>query len=595
IFILSIFFSFNIQGKNKIDSLLIELNQTKNNYKKINIYNQLSDIIVVSDLKKAMLYANQALQLAYKIKYITGFAKACSNIGTCYSFLGNNLESLKYYNIALLIYNTIGFDDGIASCHLNIGNIYYYMGNYIKAIEHYQKSIEGYYKIDNKRGIAGCLANIGIIYVCQKNYDKALEYYYKSLATNIQSNDKIYLATLYSNIGSSYLDLGQIDKALYYQYNALKISKENDFKLGIAHSYLNIGNIYEEKKKYDKALYFYKKSYDIIKESDNKIWSLDCLNEISKLYITLEKYDAALFYAKQAYTISNKIICNDQLTKTLLNLSIIYEKKANFYNALKFHKLYVNINDSFFSETHQKKLIELTQKYEAEKIEKDLIEKNAKIYLLEKNKKIAVYKQKGLITLILIGIIIIIILQKRIKMNKKIYEYKIKNDENQLLLSKLELNNQKLQIEQLQQNIYFQETKLKYKEQELINLALHIHEKNNFLKKLEKTLTKTNFNPKEIIKLIDTNLYNLEKNKKEFDAYVDSVSHDFFINIRKLLPDINKSEERLLILLRLGLPSKEIADILNISTRSVEIARYRLRKKLNLNRKESLSNFLKKI
>jgi DNA-binding CsgD family transcriptional regulator len=60
-------------------------------------------------------------------------------------------------------------------------------------------------------------------------------------------------------------------------------------------------------------------------------------------------------------------------------------------------------------------------------------------------------------------------------------------------------------------------------------------------------------------------------------------------------PDLHKNERKLCAYLRLGLSSKEIASLLNISLRSVETFRYRLRKKLGLQPRESITDFVQRL
>ncbi|MEZ5005117.1 MAG: LuxR C-terminal-related transcriptional regulator [Bacteroides graminisolvens] len=60
-------------------------------------------------------------------------------------------------------------------------------------------------------------------------------------------------------------------------------------------------------------------------------------------------------------------------------------------------------------------------------------------------------------------------------------------------------------------------------------------------------------------------------------------------------PELNNKERILCAYIKMNLMSKEIAPLLNISVRGVEISRYRLRKKLNLGEKESLVDFLQKL
>jgi DNA-binding CsgD family transcriptional regulator len=69
---------------------------------------------------------------------------------------------------------------------------------------------------------------------------------------------------------------------------------------------------------------------------------------------------------------------------------------------------------------------------------------------------------------------------------------------------------------------------------------------------------------------------------KEFELRFNQVHSDFYNNLRKLYPDLSPAEEKLCAFLRLNMSSKEIAAITQQSIKSVEVARARLRKKLNL-------------
>lgn len=67
-----------------------------------------------------------------------------------------------------------------------------------------------------------------------------------------------------------------------------------------------------------------------------------------------------------------------------------------------------------------------------------------------------------------------------------------------------------------------------------------------------------------------------------FKKSFDSIDNDFLKRLHTVHPALSPSDLKLCAYLRLNLSSKEIAPILNISVRSVEIKRYRLRKKLSL-------------
>ena len=69
---------------------------------------------------------------------------------------------------------------------------------------------------------------------------------------------------------------------------------------------------------------------------------------------------------------------------------------------------------------------------------------------------------------------------------------------------------------------------------------------------------------------------------KEFELRFNQVHGDFYQQLRKLYPGLSPADEKLCAFLKLNMSSKEIAAISQQSIKSVEVARARLRKKLNL-------------
>ncbi|MCI4648158.1 triple tyrosine motif-containing protein [Phaeodactylibacter sp.] len=94
-----------------------------------------------------------------------------------------------------------------------------------------------------------------------------------------------------------------------------------------------------------------------------------------------------------------------------------------------------------------------------------------------------------------------------------------------------------------------------------------------------------------IVKEIDTNL-KLQEDWEQFEYHFDKVHGDFLSRLQQAYPDLSPNEQKLCTLLRLNLNTKEIANLLSISQRGVEVARYRLRKKLDLEKGQNLSKFI---
>lgn len=146
-------------------------------------------------------------------------------------------------------------------------------------------------------------------------------------------------------------------------------------------------------------------------------------------------------------------------------------------------------------------------------------------------------------------------------------------------------------------------TSMIHRDKELANQTFHLIEKNKFLVKLKDELRKLNLQITEdylktkinqLIRRIDKDIDN-EKQWEVFETAFDEVHEDFMKRMKDRFPDLTPRELRLCAYLRMNLSTKEIAALMNISVRGVEISRYRLRKKLDLDRDLHLTNFVLEI
>ncbi len=138
------------------------------------------------------------------------------------------------------------------------------------------------------------------------------------------------------------------------------------------------------------------------------------------------------------------------------------------------------------------------------------------------------------------------------------------------------------------------------KQSELINFALHIVQKNTFLDELKlmiNELKSITAEPESLTKLNHISLsinqhIAQDKNRKLFQLQLEEANRDFYHRISVQYPQLTDKEKKLSAYIRLKLSSKEIASLLNIATKSVEINRYRLRKKFGLDSKTNLTDYI---
>jgi DNA-binding CsgD family transcriptional regulator len=167
-------------------------------------------------------------------------------------------------------------------------------------------------------------------------------------------------------------------------------------------------------------------------------------------------------------------------------------------------------------------------------------------------------------------------------------EQKLKEESLMTETEVVSLRNEKLNLEMI------------HKEKELANATMLIIQKNEILHKLKNELTKIkNVLPDDLlknelnatIKRIGKEIDN-EKQWQVFNTHVEQVHEELFKKLKTHYPDLTPRELSLCAYLRMNISSKEIATLMNISARGVEISRYRIRKKLRLDREANLAEFM---
>ena len=143
------------------------------------------------------------------------------------------------------------------------------------------------------------------------------------------------------------------------------------------------------------------------------------------------------------------------------------------------------------------------------------------------------------------------------------------------------------------------------KKQEVMNVALSIVEQKEYLQSLNemvKRLAKSKDEEERdrLIAELSSSLsqrlsYDSDVDSQYFYAQAESLHEDFNAKLSENFPDLTQQERRLAALLRLGFSSKYIATLMNITPKSVEISRYRLRQKLGLSKGDNLVNYIKSI
>lgn len=203
---------------------------------------------------------------------------------------------------------------------------------------------------------------------------------------------------------------------------------------------------------------------------------------------------------------------------------------------------------------------------------------------------------------ILIGIGLII-WRYRYQQNKFKNQQQLFEEEQKKMQYIVELEKSKAEsavIEARSQNL---ESEIQFKNAELAASAMHLVKKGELITRLKAELNQlmrrvdvpaAQTEVKKMIRQLEDD-DQLDQEWDQFAKHFDKVHSDFVVQLKSKHPDISANEVKLCSFLRMNLSSKEIAQLLNISVRGVEISRYRLRKKLNLHPGENLFDYLIRI
>jgi hypothetical protein len=289
-------------------------------------------------------------------------------------------------------------------------------------------------------------------------------------------------------------------------------------------------------------------------------------------------YPFALNYYYQSLPIATEVGQRPLLSEIYENLFEIYKETNKADSALKYHILFKEYSDQLNKEEVLKEISRLELLSEIQ--EREIIRKS------EQRKKETRYMFAGvslMLTVIILGLLYLLL---RSRMKRMALENK-----NFQLISQ----NMKLEKENL-------ERELELKNKELTTNVMYQIRKNELISEIAQKLLRFSHEVKKDSKdWILGIVKELEKTQEdsvwnEFEARFHQVHNEFFDKIQGMNPDLSLNERRICAFLRLNMTTKEIASITGQSQRSIEVARTRLRKKLNLTNSDTgLVEFLASI
>lgn len=430
---------------------------------------------------------------------------------------------------------------------------------------------------------------LGQVYYKIKTAEDALLRHEAALNIYQKLKDAEGEAETKSFIGGMYEKMGSYPKALENQREALKIFEELGLKSQLAFVRENIGSIYEDLEQYDSAYSNFQKAFVLNTALGDSLRIIGNLNNLGDVLRKTREPEEGLLYSVRAAEMSGRLGFLYQQKSAVVDISKAYAEMRDYENGYKYLEQSRQLSDLVYSEESARQLA-------IQEAQNSLYAKNQQIDQLEQMRDFdAIVKWLLLFLVALLCVLGWVIFNRqklKIKSNKELLE------RHQEIL---EVKEQLIATEQ--QNMQLLEMKMETEEKAhskaLTAQTLHVIDKNQMLEDIQVKLRNIlDEEPKEqkkkirnLIKQIDFN-FSHDTDWEDFKHSFEKVHQDFFRNIQQRTGGLTPAEMKLASLMRLNLNSKEIASSLGISMDSLRISRYRLRKKLNLEKGDSLQQFL---
>ncbi|MCI4668515.1 MAG: tetratricopeptide repeat protein [Bacteroidia bacterium] len=492
--------------------------------------------------------------------------------------------ALKYFRLALQGASTKGQDELLPEIHLNLGHIFSRFGAYSTALEHYLIALDRYKDMNNLPGLAETHNALGNLYYFTKQTEDALGRHQKALEISRQEGLPRLEARTLGYLGHFYEKQADYDRALNYQQLALEKYKELDDPQGLSAIYGNLGSINEDLENYEKAYEYFALALQYNLQTDDEESRIIHLNDIGDTFRKRGDFAKGLKFTTQALELALKLENPYQEKSAKRDLAKNLAEIGDFDEAYSYMVQAYDLHEELYNGKEANQIARMESLHEINRTQRE-------IDALKNEKRLASISFfswiAGLSLLILL--LLLWVSRQRLKERK----------DRELLETRQALITQELENSQLREKQL--ESDLEARSGQLSSHALSIVQKNKILKDIKTRLIHLNTNNTDykepianLIQKIDEG-FEFDKDWTKFNQIFKEVHPSFYRLLNEKYPSMTASEIRLCALLRLNLDSKDIAAILGISQDSLRVARYRLRKKLQLKKGENLVGFIMNI
>jgi len=537
------------------------------------------------DFKLSEVYYKQTLSYSKQRKDSVNLIKAYIGLGNVYyeTFQWKKLDKIGEKVAAIpvsekIIVQKLQFESIIASSEMA-------RKKYIASLTHYNRVREQLEKREMTAELIPLYFNLSSVYAEIGKNDHAI-YFLNKASTLNRGKDKRIDAYVFSTIGGIQANSGKPKSAIKNYESAIRYFKQSNDHKGIMYCYMALAIIYEEQNEIEQAQNYSLKALKYSNESGNGVIKSLHFIVLAKIEQKNERYQSALRYADSALVYTEQ--SGDLLRKaeSLELKSKLLGKLGNYEQALFYADQFHQLNDSIVNKANIDKLENAELIKSLTLAEKEKLLTTQQLQLKEKDAENARIRLISMTSIALLALVFFALYyfnrMKRLKIKNELIQEKY-------ALQLLNEHNLKLELENEQINKQLLEKDLLLKNSKMLDLAYRITKGNDLLKGIaqEEVIQRNRTIYKQLSGLIEG-----EKELEYFNNEIQLLESSYQRRLKTQFPALSDYEVRLSTMIKTGLASKEISDLLSIEASSVDVARYRLRKKLGLDKHDDLFEFL---
>lgn len=494
------------------------------------VYGYLGNYARAEKLISAQLNSNEELKNHAELNFLLK-----SGLADNLRFQGKfDLSLVRWFEV-LSLSETLGDSAQIFNAHLGLGTVRFLQGEFLEA----ERNVNLFYKynkrIGNQKKVSYGLSILGLIEFQKGNYEESIRIGLESYQIRKKINDKKGEGESLNNLALGYMGLKNWNQAFRYLEQAAQLKTQANDLTQMTVILNNMGL---------------------------------CQKQLGNYDLAQDYFETALLKGKENGQMADVIISYQHLVR-------LYKKKQDYRSAFETQTILTQLKDSLSKTERDEAITELKVKYETNQVEQQL-------KLLEQEKSLITNRWLTLALALFLAIIIGLLFIDNQKRKHR--------QEKELLSKEDELQKAELKI---------MGDLLEYNRKKLLLYTENLLKKNELVTELEgkvkdrvDAVSDNKDEGKKLVKDFTRVRILTDDDWLEFKDLFEGVHQGLLQRLLSANPQLTLADQRLFLLMKLNLSTKEIADILGVSPDSVKKGRYRLKKKIGLPDELSLQEFV---